>query len=578
MLSTLRRKLLWLIAGRAAVVTVLLGSGTLIKVAWPETLPIDTEAFFALMGITYALTIIYVALLADTERHRWLIDLQLAGDALVVSAIVYLTGGINSYFSSLYTLPIIAATIVESRRGGMMVGILSCALYAGIVAAQFTGVPGFDLVPIEQRPAIKLALYTVGLNLFGFAAIAGLSGYLAEGLRQADIQLQRASDQIEDLQAFSRHVIESLTSGLATTDIDGRILTFNRAATAITGIAAGAAIGREVVQVLSLPPTFQAVFGAHADRTLMPRPELNFVRPDGRQIELGLSTAPLITPRGATGFLLTFQDVTETRKAEREARIQQRLAAVGEMAAGIAHEIRNPLASMAGSIQILRQDLPLNTEQSQLMDIVLRESDRLNDTIRSFLAYARPQREANSRVDVGRVLTDAGRLLENSPELNPRHRIAVERSDAPVWLDADENQIRQIVWNLASNGLRAMPKGGQLTLAARCRSAVRDAEEDMTGDSVDDVVIEVRDEGSGIAPEELDRIFQPFRAGFVRGTGLGLSIVQRIVAEYGGEIDVTSERGSGTCVVVRFPAVTREPDVVTTDGVAGVFQARMKVE
>jgi two-component system sensor histidine kinase PilS (NtrC family) len=577
MLSTLRRKLLWLIAGRAGVVTVLLGSGTLIKLTSPETLRIDTEAFFALIGLTYALTMLYVGLLNYAERHRWLIDLQLAGDALIVSAIVYLSGGINSYFSSLYTLPIIAATVVDSRRGGLMVAILSCALYAGMVVAQYTGVPGFELVPTEQRPAVKLALYSVGLNLFGFAAIAGLTGYLAEGLRQADIQLQRASDQIEDLQAFSRHVIDSLTSGLATTDIDGRILTFNRAATAITGIAEGDAIGRDAVEVLTLPPSFRDVFGTPAPRGVMPRLELNFVRADGRQIELGLSTAPLVTPRGATGFLLTFQDVTEARKEDREARIQQRLAAVGEMAAGIAHEIRNPLASMAGSIQILRQDLPLNPEQAQLMDIVLRESDRLNDTIRSFLAYARPQRETNARVDVGRVLTEAGRLLENSPELNPGHRIVVAPTAGPVWLDADENQIRQIVWNLATNGLRAMPKGGQLTLAARRRSSVPDADEGTVGGAIDDGVSAVRDAGRGSAPEELDGIFQPFRAGFVRGTGLGLSIVQRIVAEYGGEIEVTSERGSGTCVVVRFPAVAHDADV-TTDAVARAFQARMKVD
>jgi two-component system sensor histidine kinase PilS (NtrC family) len=237
------------------------------------------------------------------------------------------------------------------------------------------------------------------------------------------------------------------------------------------------------------------------------------------------------------------------------------------MAAGIAHEIRNPLASMAGSIQILRQDLPLNPEQSQLMDIVLRESDRLNDTIRSFLAYARPQREANARVDVGRVLTDAGRLLENSPELNPGHRIVVAPPGGPVWLDADENQVRQIVWNLASNGLRAMPKGGQLTLAARRRAVVPDADEELAGDAIEEVVIEVRDEGNGIAPEALDGIFQPFRAGFVRGTGLGLSIVQRIVAEYGGEIEVTSEHGSGTCVLVRFPAVAHDAGVTATEKV-----------
>ncbi|MBA3296570.1 MAG: PAS domain S-box protein [Acidobacteria bacterium] len=544
MLSTLRRKLLWLIVGRAAVATLLLGSAPLIRVAPGEG---GRDLFYALIGLTYALTFGYIVTLKSIERHRWMIDVQLAVDAITVSAIVYLTGGVASYFSSLYTLPIIAASTVESRRGGMMVGILSCVLYAGLVLAQYSAIPGFDVASGFGLPPKRLALFTVALNLVGFAAVAALSGYLAEGLRQADVRLKRASDQIEDLQAFSRHVIDSLTSGLATTNIDGRILSFNRAATIITGISPVQAVGALAVDVLSLPIEFHGLFGALPERPPLPRLEFMFDRTDGRQIELGVSTALLMTPRGETGFLLTFRDVTEAQQQEREARTQQRLAAVGEMAAGIAHEIRNPLASMAGSIQLLRQELPLTTDQSQLMDIVLRESERLNETIRSFLAYARPQRQATARIDVRRVITDAARLLENSSELGDAHAIAVDVPPTAVWLQADEGQLRQIVWNLATNGLRAMPGGGRLTLSIRVPPAVDGA----TGE----VVLAVHDQGTGIAPEDLDGIFQPFRAGFERGTGLGLSIVQRIVAEYGGEIEVTSKRGAGTGVSVRFPTV-----------------------
>jgi two-component system, NtrC family, sensor histidine kinase PilS len=546
LLSSLRRKLLWLIAARAAVITLLLGSATLIRSNSPETLPIDPSAFFAVLGTTYALTVAYVLVLRHTERHRWIVDVQLALDAFIVAAIVYLTGGINSYFSSLFTLPIIAATTIESRRGGVVVGILSCLLYAGIVVAQYAALPGFEPLVGQPLPALKLAVFTVGLNLFGFGAIAALTGYLAEGLRQADIQLQQASDQIEDLQAFSRHIIDSLTSGLATTDIEGRILTFNRAASLLTGISGSDAVGADAADVLSLPPEFRALFGAHPERPQLPRMDLSFRRKDGRKVELGLSTALLFTPRGETGFLLTFQDVTEARRLDREARVQQRLAAVGEMAAGIAHEIRNPLASMAGSIQILRQEVPLTTEQSQLMDIVLRESERLNETIRSFLAYARPQRHAMARVDVRRVITETATLLENSPEVSGAHTVAVDVPSTEVWLQADEGQLRQVVWNLATNGLRAMPGGGRLTLAVHAES--------RTDDTGGEVSMQVSDEGSGIAPEELDGIFQPFRSGFSRGTGLGLSIVQRIVADYGGEIQVTSNSGEGTTVVVRMPS------------------------
>jgi two-component system sensor histidine kinase PilS (NtrC family) len=554
MLSTLRRKLLWLIVGRAAAATLLLGSAPLIR--HQTDLPVDP--FYVLIGCTYVLTVAYALALRFLERYRWLVDVQLALDAIVVSGIVYLTGGVSSYFSSLYTLPIIAASTVESRRSGITVGIMSCVLYATLVGAQYADPVAFQRTTGLQTalPAARLSLYTVGLNIFGFFAVAALSGYLAEGLRRADAQLQQASNQIEDLQAFSRHVIDSLTSGLATTDIDGRIATYNRAAAAITGISVREAIGRSVVDVLALPAQFRGAFGSAEGRLPLPRMEFLFTRPDEQEIELGLSMAPLVTPRGETGFLVTFQDVTEARKQEREARIQQRLAAVGEMAAGIAHEIRNPLASMAGSIQILRQELPLSADQSQLMDIVLRESERLNETIRSFLAFARPQRQTTERFDVRRVVTDAARLLENSSELTGRHRIAVDVPDAEVWFEADEGQLRQIVWNLATNGLRAMPGGGQLTLAIKTR-AIDDA-------SGREVVLIVQDQGTGIAPEDLDGIFQPFRGAFSRGTGLGLSIVRRIIAEYGGEIQVTSERGSGTTVTVRFPVTRHMEEPVAT--------------
>jgi two-component system sensor histidine kinase PilS (NtrC family) len=533
----MRGKLLWLIGGRAAVITVLLGSAILIQIKSPGAVPIDP--FFFIIGLTYALTVVYSLALKHVERHRWIVDLQLGCDAIIVSAIVWLTGGVTSYFASLYALPIIAASAIQSWRGGMTVAVLSSLMYAGIAGAQYSD-NSLPLAVAAQLPPLRVAIFTVGLNVFGFVAVAALTGYLAEGLRRADAKLEQASTQIADLQAFSRHVIDSLSSGLATTDLTGTVMTFNRAAEAITGLRAQDAVGRPIEDVLQFPAELRRRF-ERATGYRLPRVEVAFRCGDDRQIELGLSGSPLMTPRGETGFILTFQDVTELRKQEREARVQQRLAAVGEMAAGIAHEIRNPLASMSGSIQILRQELPLTDEQEQLMDIVLRESERLNDTIRSFLAYARPQRQAMTRFDLRQAVTDTARLLENSPELHETHAIAVDVPAEPVLFQADEGQIRQILWNLATNGLRAMPDGGRLTLSAVAE-----------GDG-SQVLIAVADEGVGIAAEELDGIFQPFRGAFTRGTGLGLSIVHRIVSDYGGEVRVTSSKGEGTVVRVKFP-------------------------
>ncbi len=546
MIPNLRRRLLWLLGGRLAVVTLLLGSATLIQINAPGSLPIDP--FFFLIGLTYALTLVYVLLLKQAEQHPWIVDVQLACDAIIVSALVYMTNGVASYFTSLYALPIIAASTLQSRRSGMLVGTLSSVLYAGLVGAQYFGTPALSVVVGLDLPPRRVGFFIAGLNIFGVMAVAALSGYLAERLRRTGAALEQASDQIAGLQAFSEHVISSLTAGLVTTDIDGQILTFNSAAASITGIPAIQAIDRRAAEVLTLPAEFVEMFGTREARTKLPRVEYGFRCPDGREIVLGISTAILRTPRGEVGFVFTFQDVTEARRQEREARIQHRLAAVGEMAAGIAHEIRNPLASMSGSLQILRQELPLSDEQSQLMDIVLRESDRLNETIRSFLAYAKPQRSALSRIDVRQVVTDAGTLLQNSAELTEAHSIHCDVPPDPVWCLADEAQIRQIVWNLATNGLRSMADGGRLTLSAS--HAVAEAGKPPM------VTLAVTDEGIGIEPDELDGILQPFHGGFERGTGLGLSIVHRIVSDYGGELSITSARGKGTTVTVKLPAAT----------------------
>jgi two-component system sensor histidine kinase PilS (NtrC family) len=547
MLSTeLRRKLGWLIAVRAVISTILLGSAVIMQITAPGALPIDP--FFFLIGLTYALTIAYALTLRFVDSRRWLVDLQLAGDAVIVTAFIYFTGGITSYFASLYVLPVVAGATVQFRRGGLLVATLSTVLYVGLVAGQYLAASGWlpytwPLDYAQALPSRSFARYTVALNVFGLFAVALLSGSLADSLRSAGARLEQASTAIADLQALNQRVIDSMPSGLATTDQRFRILTFNRAAEAITGVAFRAAVGRPIGEVLQL--TSDTVDGLanelRAGGAL--RREVRYRTSDGRgELDIGLTATTLETPGGGVGLLFTFQDVTTIKKLERDSAIQQRLAAVGEMAAGIAHEIRNPLASMSGSIQILRQELPLSSEQEQLMDIVLRESERLNRTIRSFLAYARPQRFQIVRFDLRRALNDAALLLRNSSEVGDSHEIVVDVPAQELWYEADEGQIKQIIWNLATNGLRAMPSGGRLRL-----SGARDA-------AADGVVVRVQDEGVGIPSEQLESLFQPFHGSFAKGSGLGLAIVHRIVTDYNGEINVSSEPGRGTCVSVRLPA------------------------
>ncbi|HEX6210493.1 MAG TPA: ATP-binding protein, partial [Methylomirabilota bacterium] len=387
----------------------------------------------------------------------------------------------------------------------------------------------------------------------GFLIVAWLAGSLADRARRADRRAEEASVALADLRAFSQHVIESLTSGLATTDREGRLLTFNHAAERITGIVASQAVGRSAVAVLQVPEAFWQALPHAIDGLRGRRADYTYRTRHGVLIELGLSAAPLVTPDGQAGFLLTFQDVTEVRQLERDARRRQRLAAVGEMAAGIAHEIRNPLASMRGSIQVLRHELTLSDEQARLMDIVLRESDRLNATVRSLLSYARPEQASLAPVDVARILHDTVTLLRHAPEVRPDHAIEVQTPEGGLVHETDEHRIRQVVWNLASNGLRAMPAGGCLRLAGR-----HDRDHET-------LVIEVTDEGVGMTPEQLERLFEPFRGSFDGGAGLGLAIVHRIVSDFGGDIQMASEPGGGTSVVVRLPPAA-EPAVPAPAG------------
>jgi two-component system, NtrC family, sensor histidine kinase PilS len=539
------RRISWLVALRPLLTTIVIVGGLFVEASDPKGLPRDYAIY--LLGASYALTAIYVLGRRAVSRWPWLVEAELIIDVFTIGSVVVLTGGFHSDFVALFVLPILAGSVLRLERGGLIIASYSALLFGVIVASQYgIVIPRPELWGLTnarlELPSPRYAFYSVGLHSVAFLAVARLTGYLAESLHRTDLNLQRASTAVADLQVYTQHVIDSMTGGLAATDSEGRIVMFNRAAEAITGLRGVLAIGRAAVDVLQLPAEVRDSPAVAAGANRGRRAVYPYTRRDGRTLEIGVSAGPLVTSSGR-GFLFTFQDVTESRRAERDAELQKRLAAIGQMAAGIAHEIRNPLASMSGSMQVLRHELELSDEQAQLFDIVLRESDRLNLTIKDFLTYARPQQGEPTAMDVAVVVRDAGRLLGNSPDCLSDHRVVVDVPDE-LTMDAVEPQMRQIVWNLATNGLRAMPKGGTLRLAASRLSGEN---------GVPLVALTVADEGVGIAHDDLDRIFQPFHGGFARGAGLGLAIVHRIVTEHAGSIHVSSELGKGTVIEVRLP-------------------------
>lgn len=546
-LASMRQRVLTQLALRLTTAVVLLATATLIELRAPDTFPF--EVVIAVLGLVFVISLLFIATLGWVETCPWLADVHVVSDALVISMLVATTGGITSLFTPLYFLPILATSSVRLRRGALEIAALSAVLYCGIVLLHYLAASALVMLPPLLTPRAGLppgdvALYTVGLNVFSFGAVALLSGALAERWRRADLQLVHTSKKLAGVEAFNDFVVDHLPSGLATADADNRILTFNRAAAAITGVEPEAAIGAHTGWLLQLDAAALAKLAQDEPGAMVRRLDMTFRRADGSTIEVGVSATRLAFPDGPLGYLYTFQDVTEVKRLEREARTRQRLAALGEMAAGISHEIRNPLASMSGSLQLLRQELPLSDDQALLLDIVLKESDRLHQTIRSFLTYARPERVVIGPVDLRTTISEAVTLLRHSPDRDERHALLVSTPDEPVVVEADEGQIKQIVWNLATNGLRAMPSGGRLLL-----SAAWNGQDEATRHAV----LAVNDEGVGIAEQEIERIFQPFSGSFAQGSGLGLAIVYRIVSEHGATIAVESAPSRGTTFLITFP-------------------------
>ena len=312
----------------------------------------------------------------------------------------------------------------------------------------------------------------------------------------------------------------------------------NQAGGDILGITPARATGKLLSEIgLNLPKDWNEIRQRTRGREGF-RAEVDIERGASRRV-LGYSARALKDPDGADGALVVFQDLTEVKKLERQARFNEQLAAVGELAAGIAHEIRNPLASISGSVQVLSHDLSVGAAERRLMEIIVSESNRLSKILEEFLRFVRPQERRVALFDVAGNIQEVLDLFRLSDEVSDAHAIVADVAPVSSLLSGDRDQIRQIIYNVAKNAVRAMPDGGTLTVEGR---------EDAAWYS-----IKFRDTGRGMSVEELARVFTPFSTAFDGGTGLGMAIVRRIVEDHGGAIDVESRPGEGTTVTILLP-------------------------
>ena len=509
----------------------------------PTTLTAVSRTATLIFAVWLGLSLIYLIAVAFDKKHPFAqVAVQLVLDALLVSWLVWATGDVGSPYITLYTV-IICLTALFFTARITLASAVACSILFTLL--QFLVI--FGIVPhysaISADVSFNRALQIIGFHDVAFLVVGLLAAQLSVRQRRSVAELKETVQILNNLQLLHERIVQSIRSGLVTTDLDGKIYLFNTAAEEITGRKSDEMRGRIVYDLFgNIRRPIAESLSAMEKGEPPPRFEVDFVAQTNYVRRLGYNVSPLFDEQGATtGYILTFQDLTDIRSMEESARRKDRLAAVGRVAAGLAHEIRNPLGAMRGAIQVLQPAMQKESAQAQLMDIVLRESDRLNAIITNFLQYARPRTGDFETVDLSQIIKDAVTLLRHSPDIRSIHQVVEDLPDAPVNVTADAASLKQVFWNLTRNAVQAMPDGGQLTIKLSVTQYNR-------------AQIVFADSGRGMPPAQVERLFEPFSQSTTGGTGLGLSIVYQIIRDHNGSINVRSQENKGTTITVELPA------------------------
>jgi two-component system, NtrC family, sensor histidine kinase PilS len=547
----LERHLIILMAARLALASASLLIGLALDLLGGNLTVQEWHGFYVTVALAFVATLVYRPFVGRIKRPRLFAAVNIATDIGLVSALVLFSGARESVFTFLYVMVVIYSATLFQRRGALACAFLAGGAYGAVLLA---GQWGWFVPAVEAEHPGMLAT-SWGVHAGALVLVAMLATFLMAELERTGTALHERTSALVELQTLHERTVESLMSGLLTTDPQGTVTSFNREAERISGISREEALGMDVEVIL---PGVRAMLHSKHEEEHRGRARMQYENARREQLFLGVGAYVLRDGRGASsGHVVIFQDVSEVVQMERELRRSERLAAAGQLSASIAHEIRNPLAAISGSIQVLRDYVDEETgESKRLMEIVDREVDRLNHLITDFLQFARPGPSRREAIEIADVVSDVMQMFDSIEPPDVRVEIEIEPGLA---VQADAGQLRQVLWNLVLNAAQAMPNGGVLRVCARHREEGEPQERHSDGRSKGAepagwAEISVMDQGVGISPEVMDRIFDPFFTTRAGGSGLGLATVHRIVADHGGFVRLENkvERWS-TIVRVRLP-------------------------
>jgi len=545
--NPLDKRLRWLIFFRVVIVTFLLGITTFIRIkeTEPSLQPTLAPVYF-IIALTYLLSFAYLFIPKIIKNIRPNIYIQSLSDILLITGLVYTTGGIESIYSVFYPLVIIYSVLFLAGRGGLISASAGSIFYGLLLDLEYYGLiqPIYTL-DYDYNYEAGYVFSRIFIHIISFYIVALLASFAAKQEKMAMDLLAEKESAFDQLGLLHKSIIESVDSGILTIDLNGNIKSFNKGAEEITGFLRFEIINKKLDDVF---PVFSSVLNKKNQWKQGSRFEVV-----GAGKILGCSVTPLVdTNRKKVGNTLIFQNLTVIKEMERKIEKNKRLAFVGEMAAGLAHEIRNPLASISGPIQMLSKDLRLDETDRKLMQIILRGKDRLDGFVKEFLLLARPKQSERKNIDVKAIIDDVLESLRFSPEWRKNIEV-IKNLCNQTGIYGNKAEIRQVIWNMISNAVQAMPEGGKLKIETTPIPPLVKGGKGGFPDTKEYLEIRISDNGCGIKEKNQDKVFEPFYTTKKNGTGLGLAIVNRIVENHMGKIKIKSKPGKGTDCIVLLP-------------------------